>query len=418
MFILIKLMRTSYQVKPLTLVSALLYICYLSPFEPDSIMKLPAIFKSKSISGVILIACVVLSLIIANSPLGERFESFLAFNLGAGFLRLSILNWINDGLMAVFFFFIGLEIKQEMLEGHLSSFKQASVPVLAAVGGAVIPAAIYLFFNSDTATVNGWGIPMATDIAFALSVLSLLGKIVPPALKAFLSTLAVVDDLLAILVIAIFYAAELHWVYLLAGLAIFLMLMLFDKVGVKHKAFYIIPGLVMWYFIHHSGVHATIAGVLTAITIPNQSKNGSPLKQLAHRLEAPVNFIILPLFAIANTNIRFTSDMVGGLGSSLGLGIIIGLIIGKPIGVMLISWLSVKCKIGSLSKLISWKMIAGVGLLAGIGFTMSIFMSFLSLSNSQQNSNAKFSILIASISAGVIGYFFLRHALKGQRALS
>lgn len=359
-----------------------------------------------------------MSIAIANSPFGSHFESFLALQIGTGSLRLSLLNWINDGLMAVFFFFVGLEIKQEMIDGHLSSFKQASVPVLAAVGGALLPAAIYLFFNTGTTTAKGWGIPMATDIAFALGVLSLLGKLAPPALKAFLSTLAVVDDLLAILVIAIFYASELHWAYILAGFSIFLILLLFNKLNVKHLAFYIIPGLAMWYFIHHSGVHATVAGVLTAIAIPTQSKKGSPLKQLAHRLATPVNFVIMPLFAIANTNIRFTSEMAGGISSALGLGIIVGLVAGKPLGVMLVSWLAVKLKIGHLPDGISWKLIAGLGILAGIGFTMSIFMSFLSFGNSLHNTEAKFTILIASVSAGGIGFIYLRNALKRQRTLT
>lgn len=378
-------------------------------------MKLAVILKSDSISGIILIACVAVSLLIANSPYSNHFDIFLGLNLGAGSLRLSVLSWINDGLMAVFFFFVGLEIKHEMLFGHLSSIKQASVPVLAAIGGALVPAAIYLVLNTGTPTLKGWGIPMATDIAFALGVLSLLGKLVPPALKAFLSTLAVVDDLMAILVIAIFYITDLHWVYLVAALSVWLLLLLLNKLGVKHVVFYIIPGLVMWYLVHHSGVHATIAGILTAIAIPSQSKTGSPLKLLQHKLAVPVNFIIMPIFAIANTNIRFTSDMVEGVGSALGLGILIGLIAGKPIGIMLVSWLSIKLKIGHLPKGISWESITGLGLLAGIGFTMSIFMSFLSFGNSLYNTEAKFLILLASVSAGIIGYLFLRVSLKKEK---
>jgi NhaA family Na+:H+ antiporter len=378
-------------------------------------MKLRTIFKSESITGIILMVCVILSLLIANSPFSQHFESFLTMNMGAGPLQLSILNWINDGLMAIFFFSVVLEIKQEMIDGHLSSFKKASVPVFAAIGGALVPAAIYFLFNIGTITVKGWGIPMATDIAFALGVLSLLGKLVPPALKVFLSTLAVVDDLLAILVIAIFYADNLHWAYLLAGLAVFLFLLLLNKLGVKHIAFYLIPGFVMWYLIHHSGVHATIAGVLTAITIPYQSKNGSPLKQLAHQLASPVNFIIMPLFVIANTNIHFTPAMLSGVGNVLGLGIIVGLVAGKPIGILLASWLSVKAKIGRLPNGISWKLIVGLGMLAGVGFTMSIFMSFLSFGNTHYDAEAKFCILSASIGAGVIGYFLLKGTLKAQK---
>ena len=375
-------------------------------------INLTAAFNPESLSGVILIACVVLSLLIANSPLGKYFEAFLAETFGLGHLQLSVLSWVNDGLMAIFFFLIGLEIKQEMIDGHLSSFKKASVPVFAAIGGALIPAFIYVLLNKGTSTAAGWGIPMATDIAFALAVLSLLGKLVPPSLKAFLSTLAVVDDLLAIVVIAIFYSDGLSWHNLMLASGIFLLLLVMNKLGVKQVLFYIIPGMVMWYFVHHSGVHATIAGVLTAIAIPYRSKKGSPLKELAHKLVVPVNYIIMPVFALANTNIHFDATMFSGIVSPLGIGIIIGLILGKPVGVMLASWLSVTLKIGTLPHKVSWQLIAGVGVLAGIGFTMSIFISFLSFGDSIHNTEAKLSILIASILAGALGYAYLKRSLK------
>ncbi|GAB3933836.1 Na+/H+ antiporter NhaA [Mucilaginibacter myungsuensis] len=375
-------------------------------------MKLSALFKSDSASGVILIFCVLIALLIANSPLAGPFNTLLAFRVDAGILDASVLEWINDGLMTIFFFFVGMEIKQEMISGHLSSFKKASVPVLAAIGGALVPALIYTLLNRGTATTNGWGIPMATDIAFALGVLSLMGKLVPPALKAFLSTLAVVDDLLAIVVIAIFYATDIHLINLFIGSGIFIALLIMNKLGVKRTVWYIVPGVVMWYFIHHSGIHATVAGVLTAMAIPYASKKGSPLKDLVHLLEKPVAFVIMPLFAIANTNIHFTSDMAAGITSMLGVGIIAGLIIGKPIGIMAASWLCVKAKIGHLPHGVNWRMLAGIGLLAGIGFTMSIFMSFLSFDEPLYNAQAKLAILIASAAAGTIGYIYLKKILK------
>ncbi|MBL4675327.1 MAG: Na+/H+ antiporter NhaA [Mucilaginibacter sp.] len=371
-------------------------------------MKITNFLKSESLSGIVLIVCVIVSLIIANSPGGTAFQNVLDFKIAG----LSILNWINDGLMAIFFFLIGLEIKHEMLDGHLSTFKKAAVPVFAAVGGALVPAAIYACFNIGTPGAKGWGIPMATDIAFALGVLSLLGKIVPPALKAFLSALAVVDDLLAIIVIAIFYAAEIHWLYLAIAAGIFVLLLLMNKLGVKRAFYFIIPGIIMWYFIHHSGVHATVAGVLTALAVPNKAKNGSPLQKLAHGLTKPVNYIIMPLFALANTDIRFTSEMLEGVGGVLSLGIIIGLVAGKPLGVMLASWLSVKTKIGKLPDGFARKHILGIGLLAGIGFTMSIFMSFLSFGNSTQDAQSKLAIMLASLIAGSSGYVYLKNKLS------
>ncbi|MDB4927460.1 Na+/H+ antiporter NhaA [Mucilaginibacter sp.] len=371
--------------------------------------------KSEQASGVILIICVIISLIIANSSVSQGFTKLLSFKVGYESpqiqLEYSLLNWINDGLMAVFFFLIGLEIKNEIIGGHLSNFKIAAVPIFAAIGGAMVPAVIFFALNYGTNTGAGWAIPMATDIAFALGVLALLGKLVPPALKVLLSTLAVVDDLLAIVIIAIFYSTTLHWLYLLVSLGIFLLLLSMNKLGVKHLVFYIIPGIALWYFIHHSGVHATIAGVLTAFTIPISSKKGPVLEKLAHQLTTPVNFFIMPLFALANTNIHFEVNMVNGVISVLGLGIILGLLIGKPVGVMLFAWLSVKFKIGSLPELITWRHITGMGLLAGIGFTMSIFISLLSFGNSIYNIEAKFAILIASVIAGIAGFIYLKSVL-------
>lgn len=371
--------------------------------------------KSEQAGGVILIICVMASLVIANTAANESFARLLAYRFGyessAIHLKYSLLNWINDGLMAIFFFLIGLEIKNEIIDGHLSSFKIAAVPIFAAVGGAIVPALIYFAFNHGQTTHAGWAIPMATDIAFALGVLSLLGKLVPSSLKVLLSTLAVVDDLLAIVIIAIFYSTTLHWLYLAIALGIFLLLLLMNKLGIKHLAFYLIPGIVLWYFIHHSGIHATIAGVLAALAIPVSSKKGPVLSKLAHQLNKPVNFIIMPVFALANTNIHFEAAMVNGVFGMLGLGIILGLLFGKPIGVMLFAWLTVKLRIGSLPDQLSWKHIGGMGILAGIGFTMSIFISLLSFGGSVYNTEAKFAILIASVVAGVVGFVYLRGVL-------
>ncbi len=369
-------------------------------------------FRSEQIGGVILIFSVVISLSIANSTLGESFEKLLAAEFGYSNLNLqleySLSQWINDGLMAIFFLLIGLEIKREIIEGELSTPRKAAMPIFAALGGMFLPAGTYFLFNLSQETISGWGIPMATDIAFALGVLSLLGKRVPASLKVFLAALAIVDDLGAILVIAIFYTNELHWMQLLYSAGIMTLLIAMNYLGVKKLFFYIIPGIFLWYFIHHSGIDATIAGVLLALTITsNPVKSTSSLENLEHIIVKPVNFLIMPIFALTNTNIRFESEMINGLTSPLGLGIIFGLIIGKPVGVTLFSWIAVKSGIATLPSRASWKHVFGLGLLAGIGFTMSIFIALLSFNDPIFNIEAKFSILVASILAGVSGYFFL-----------
>ncbi|WP_202923373.1 Na+/H+ antiporter NhaA [Pontibacter pudoricolor] len=369
--------------------------------------------KSGSAGGFILMACVVLSLLIANSPLGPGFEHFLAQEIGYESdllqLRYPVLLWINDGLMAVFFLLVGLEIKRELVEGELSSFKQAALPVFAAIGGMLVPAVIYALFNQGTTTANGWGIPMATDIAFAIAVVTLLGKRVPLSLKVFLTALAIVDDLGAILVIALFYSSEMHLNYLLYAAGVLALLIVLNRMGVKNIWLYLLPGVAMWYFIHHSGIHATVAGVLTALTLPTTpDETESPLEKLEHALTRPVNFLIMPIFALANTNIRFEIEMLDGLTTSLGLGIIAGLILGKPIGIVFFSWLSVKLGISSLPAGTRWIQFVGLGLLAGIGFTMSIFIALLSFSEPSFQTQAKFAILIASLLAGISGYMFLR----------
>lgn len=368
--------------------------------------------KSEQIGGVILIICVIVSLIIANSNLGAAFENLLSTKIGFSSLAIplefSVSLWINDGLMAIFFLLVGLEIKREIIEGELSSPQKAAMPIFAALGGMIFPASIYALINSNTPTIDGWGIPMATDIAFALGVISLLGKRVPSSLKIFLAALAIADDLGAILVIAIFYTNELHWMQLLYSAGILIALIALNRFGVKKLIYYIIPGFFLWYFVHHSGIHATISGVLIALTIPtNTVKEESPLEKLEHLLVRPVNFLIMPIFALANTNIRFENKMIDGLSSPLGLGIICGLALGKPIGVSLFSWLSVKSGMAKLPNKVNWKHIFGLGLLAGIGFTMSVFIALLSFSTTEYQIQAKFAILVSSVLAGISGYVFL-----------
>lgn len=369
-------------------------------------------FQSGKSSSLALLACVISSLIIANSGLNSYFTDFLTYQWGYQSSSVKLyynnLQWINDGLMALFFLLVGLEIKRELVEGELSSFKKAAMPVFAALGGMLVPAAIYALLNSGTPNQNGWGIPMATDIAFALAIISQLSKRVPASLKIFLAALAIVDDLGAIVVIAVFYTSDLHMNYLAYAAGIVVFLSFLNYFGVKNVLAYLIPGLLLWYFVHHSGIHATIAGVLLAFCIPtNPLKETSPLEKLEHLLLKPVNFVIMPLFALANTNIHFENEMLHGITSSLGLGIIVGLVLGKPIGVLLFSWISVKLGFGSLPSNSNWKHILGLGMLAGIGFTMSIFVSILSFEDPIYQTEAKFCILIASITAAFAGYQFL-----------
>ncbi len=369
--------------------------------------------KSNNFGGILLFLCVILSLIVANSAMGEKLQNIL--NTVVGFenesvhLNYSVSMWINDGLMAIFFLLVGLEIKREIVEGELSSPKKALLPILCAIGGAIVPAIIFFMFNSGSETIHGWAIPMATDIAFALAVISLLDKRVPPSLKIFLAALAIVDDLIAILVIAFFYSNGIELVYLgyaAAGMAV---LILMNRLNVKNPYLYLIPGVFIWYFVHHSGIHATIAGVMVAMTLPTNDTNvESPLERLEHALVNPVNFFIIPIFAFANTNITLQSEMLHGLTAPLGLGIFFGLMFGKPIGILLTSWICSRFGIASLPEGSSWMHIIGVGMLAGIGFTMSIFISILSFKNPLFVSEAKLSVLLTSVIAGTAGFLLLK----------
>jgi NhaA family Na+:H+ antiporter len=376
--------------------------------------------ETESKAGIILIFCVLVSILVANSSIGANFVNLLNFKIGGKFagidLNFTSLSWINDGLMAIFFLYVGLEIKREVLDGELKSVKQASLPIVAALGGMLVPAGLYFLINIGADSAKGWGIPMATDIAFAIGILSVLGSRVPSSLKIFLTALAIVDDLGAILVIAVFYTADLHFTYLLLAAGVFAFQMALNYFGVRKLVFYIIPGIVLWYLIHHSGIHATIAGVLTAIAIPATSakRKHSPLEKLEHLLSNPVSYVIMPLFALANTNIKFESGMVSGLTNPLGLGIIVGLFIGKPLGITLASWIAIKLKIAKKPRAASWKQISGVAMLGGIGFTMSIFVSILSFASPLFQLEAKFSILLASIISAAAGYIFLNYLSKKQ----
>ncbi|WP_278352491.1 MULTISPECIES: Na+/H+ antiporter NhaA [Weeksellaceae] len=378
--------------------------------------------KSGNFAGILLLLCVLVSLIIANTSLAPSLQSMLDKTLGFenGFIHLkySASMWINDGLMAIFFLLVGLEIKREIVEGELSTPKKALMPIIAAIGGAIIPAIIYLIFNSSYETAGGWGIPMATDIAFALAVISLLDKRIPSSLKIFLAALAIVDDLIAILVIAIFYSGGIEWLYLgFAGIGM-IILILMNRFNIKNPYLYLIPGIFIWYFVHHSGVHATIAGVLVAMTLPtNESDVESPLEKLEHALLKPVNLFIIPLFAFSNTNITFQNEMIEGLTSPLGLGISLGLLFGKPLGIVLTSFLCSKLRIGQLPENSSFQHMLGLGFLAGIGFTMSIFISILSFEKEIFIQEAKLSVLIASLVAGIIGFLVLKSTGKANKKM-
>lgn len=374
-------------------------------------------FNNSQSSGIILIFCVLISLFTANSSAAENFQQFLDKEVGTHLfgLKYPVSIWINDGLMAIFFLLVGLEIKRELIEGELSSFKNASLPIFAAVGGMLVPAVIYSIFNTGTEYSNGWGIPMATDIAFSLAIISMLGKKIPNSIKIFLAALAIVDDLGAILVIAIFYTDQIHWSYLLLSFGVTALLFILNFLKVTRIIFYIIPGLFLWYFLHHSGIHATIAGVLLAFSIPTNASNVeiSPLEKLEHQLHIPVSFLIMPVFALTNTNITFSNEMITGVTSTLGLGIICGLVLGKLLGINLFSLIAIRLKLSSLPQNSNWLQMIGVGLLAGIGFTMSIFIALLSFKEEIPiQDEAKFAILIASFIAAIAGFTILSISSK------
>jgi NhaA family Na+:H+ antiporter len=305
--------------------------------------------------------------------------------------------------MVPFFFLVGMEIKREVTIGELSSIRQSMLPVLAAIGGMVCPAIIFTLFNGGTPYANGWGIPMATDIAFSLGILSLLGSRVPVALKIFLTALAIIDDLGAILTIAIFYTASIKMGYLLAAAGIMVLLVILNLRKVRRLWCYLIPGLVLWYCIYNSGIHATIAGVLLASCIPLPR-----ISRLIHQLHDPVNFVIMPIFALSNTAIIFPPDMLHAFNNTISYGILAGLVIGKPLGIFLFSYIATRLKLAALPDQTTWSQLMGIGIIAGIGFTMSIFISTLAYTIPAFQITAKIAIIAASLLAGITGYFYLK----------
>lgn len=366
-------------------------------------------FRSEKAGGLILIICTIISLLIANSSGGVAYNEFWHSELAG----MSIGHWVNDGLMAIFFLLIGLELEREIYKGELSNIKEAILPLVAAVGGILVPAGIYLFFNYGTPTQSGIGIPMATDIAFALGILSLLGNRVPLALKVFLTALAVIDDLCAIMVIAIFYTKTLLLTQLLIALGIFGVLLALNRLKVYKLVWYLIGGMLMWYFMLRSGVHATITGVLLAFAIPFQQGGEKSISyKLQHWLHKPVAFVILPVFALANTAILFSDDIAGVLTTNYSFGIAAGLLLGKPIGIILLCAIAVWVGLCKLPPGIRWMHLIGAGCLAGIGFTMSIFITLLAFEDAAIINNAKMIILFSSLIAGLIGYFVLQFSLK------
>jgi Na+:H+ antiporter, NhaA family len=414
-------------------------------------------FEMEAIGGILLLICAVLALVWANSPWSDSYFNFWNEKITIAFFGITISesvgHWVNDGLMAIFFFVVGLEIKREILNGELSSMRKASLPILAAIGGMIVPAGLFILL-ADADGINGWGIPMATDIAFALGVLMLLGDRIPLSLKIFLTALAIIDDIGAVIVIAVFYTSAIAWDALMIAGALLIILMFMNRFGVKSIALYLIIGIVIWYQFLVSGIHTTVAGVLVAFTIPVSAKvnlksfakrlksdmagldiesipeGQSFLKRdhlkylmdleisagkvipaaqgLEHKLHGFVAFFIMPVFAIANAGVRFSSGLSESLTSALTLAIIAGLVFGKSIGIFLFSWVGVKLKLGTLPEHSSFRHIVGLGFLGGIGFTMSLFIAGLAFDDPLLVQNAKIGIIFGSLIAGLLGYFFLR----------
>ena len=433
--------------------------------DPFDTLKQPFLrfFRIEASGGILLIVATVVALVMANSDLGDVYESFWKkdFTIGTDAFKLTkpIILWINDGLMAIFFFLVGLEIKRELLAGELSSPKKAALPIIAAVGGMLVPAGLFLFFNRNGQGLEGWGIPMATDIAFSLGILSLLGKRVPIALKVFLVAFAIIDDIGAVLVIAFFYSSQIHWDLMFMALALLGLLFVFNTINLRYIPMYMIVGWVIWYLFLKSGIHPTIAGVLIAFSIPasrkiqlkdfnyriNRNLNDfseelceesftlnqrqlaaidnmqsqidkvqSPLQALEYNLHGFVTYIVMPLFAFANAGV-----VLGGAGlesfNTLTLSISGSLVLGKVLGIFLFSYLTVRLGISALPNKISWHHILGAGMLGGIGFTMSLFISNLAYDNIILLNQAKLGILLGSLVAAILGYVYLKIVLSRSK---
>ena len=372
-------------------------------------------FKLEAASGLVLLIAAILALIISNGSLADLYfhtlEKYLFIGINEFGLKLSVHHWINDALMAIFFFFVTLEIKREFIQGELSNLKQAMLPIIAAVGGMIIPALFYIIINfGNSETMNGWAIPSATDIAFSLGILSLLGSRVPISLKVFLTALAIIDDLGAILIIAFFYSGDLSIVYLSLILISYILLLVLNKFSIKIFTPYLIIGLFMWFFTYKSGIHATIAGVLLASTIPHRLKDHdfSLLVKLEHAISPYVAFMIMPLFAFANAGVSLTGLSLSTLLNPVPLGILCGLFFGKQIGVLLFSFVSIKLKFVEMPNNSSWLSLYGVSILTGIGFTMSLFVGNLAfVENDQYMDGVKIGVLAGSLLSTLAGYFLL-----------
>ncbi len=370
-------------------------------------------FSSEKSSGLLLIACTLVSIALANSAIGLHYLNFWHRDIAG----LSIEHWVNDGLMTIFFLLIGLELERELYVGELSQFKNALLPIIAAIGGIIFPALIHFIFNHGTPTQNGIGIPMATDIAFALGVLAILGNRIPASLKIFVVAFAVIDDLGAIIIIAVFYTSQLSINYLFSALVVWILLIVLNRrFHVISLAPYVLGGALMWFFMLKSGIHATVAGVMLAFAIPFSTKNDdekSPSHRLEHFLHKPVAFLILPVFALANTGILVGTDWLQSLANINSIGIIIGLVVGKPLGVGLLCFVAVLTGVCRLPSDLQWPHIVGAGLLGGIGFTMSIFITNLAfVGNNELVNGAKMAILLASLAAGITGFLWLKYATK------
>jgi len=372
-------------------------------------------FKLEAASGLVLLIAAILALIISNGSLADLYfhtlEKYLFIGINEFGLKLSVHHWINDALMAIFFFFVTLEIKREFIQGELSNLKQAMLPIIAAVGGMIIPALFYVVINfGNSETMNGWAIPSATDIAFSLGILSLLGSRVPISLKVFLTALAIIDDLGAILIIAFFYSGDLSIVYLSLILISYILLLVLNKFSIKIFTPYLIIGLFMWFFTYKSGIHATIAGVLLASTIPHRLKEHdfSLLVKLEHAISPYVAFMIMPLFAFANAGVSLAGLSLATLLNPVPLGILCGLFFGKQIGVLLFSFVSIKLKFAEMPNNSSWLSFYGVSILTGIGFTMSLFVGNLAfVENVQYMDGVKIGVLAGSLLSTLAGYFLL-----------
>jgi len=372
-------------------------------------------FKLEAASGLLLLFSAIIALYLSNSTFSETYFNILKIYFFIGIdqfgLKLTVLHWINDVLMVIFFFLVTLEIKREFIQGELSNRKQALLPFIAAIGGMLVPALIYIFININSSeTLNGWAIPTATDIAFSLGVLSLLGKRVPLSLKVFLTALAIIDDLGAIVIIAFFYSSKLNFIYLLLIFLTFILLIVLNKFGIKKFIPYLFFGLFLWFFTHESGIHSTISGVLLALTIPHRKKQNdySLLLKVEHSIAPYVAFMIMPLFALANAGVSLEGLKFNSLFSVVPLGILLGLFVGKQIGVFLFSYISIKLKITEMPNNANWLNLYGVGILTGIGFTMSLFVGNLAfVENVEYMNGVKIGVLTGSFLSTIMGYFLL-----------